>query len=44
MTWHAGTPCRRVLLNQLVVFLLFGGGVVSIPRLVVVVLVFQVPV
>jgi hypothetical protein len=35
------TPCRRVLLSRLVVFLLFRGAVVPIPRLV---LVFQVPI
>jgi hypothetical protein len=35
------TPCRQVLLSRLVVFLLFRGGVVPIPRLI---LVFQFPV
>jgi hypothetical protein len=39
------TPYRRVLLNRLIIFLLFWGGVVPIPRLiVVVVLVFQFPI
>jgi hypothetical protein len=39
------TPCRRVLLSQLIIFLFFQGGVIPIPRLiVVVVLVFQFPV
>jgi hypothetical protein len=40
------TPCHRVLLGWLVVFLLFWGGVIPIPRFVVVViivLVFQFP-
>jgi hypothetical protein len=39
------TPCHRVLLSRLIVFLLFWGWVVPIPRLIiVVVLVFQFPV
>jgi hypothetical protein len=39
------TPCRWVLLNRLVIFLLFRGGVIPIPRLVVVViLVFEFPI
>jgi hypothetical protein len=37
------TPYCRVVLSRLVVFLLFQGGVVPIPRLVVI-LVFQFPV
>jgi hypothetical protein len=37
------TLCRRVLLSRLVIFLLFRGGVIPIPRLIVV-LVFQFPV
>jgi hypothetical protein len=39
------TPCCQVLLSRLIVFLLRGGGVVPIPRLIVViVLVFKFPV
>jgi hypothetical protein len=34
------TPYCRVLLNRLIVFLLLQGGVVPIPKLIVVVLVF----
>jgi hypothetical protein len=38
------TPCRRVLLSRLII-IVFQGGVVPIPRLVVViVLIFQFPV
>jgi hypothetical protein len=36
------TPCCQVLLSRLIVFLLRGGGVVPIPRLIV--LVFKFPV
>jgi hypothetical protein len=39
------TPYRSVLLSRLIVFLFFWGGVVPIPRLIIVVLlVFQFPV
>jgi hypothetical protein len=38
------TPYRQVLLSRLAIFLLTWGGVVPIPRLVVVVLIFQFPI
>jgi hypothetical protein len=38
------TPYRQVLLSRRIIFLLFQGGVIPIPRLVIVILVFQFPV